>query len=67
MKHQSPSRSDEEQRLDAWYEETEEMARQIPPEDHDRLEAALAEADREAKEYVRRQMERFDEEEGCVP
>ena len=41
---------------DAWEREIETLARNIPPEDHLRVEKALAEADREAKEFVRRQM-----------
>jgi hypothetical protein len=41
---------------DAWEQEMEALALDIPPEDHLRVEAALAEADREAKEFVRRQM-----------
>lgn len=42
--------------LDAWSREIDEMASKIPPEDFERLQAALAEANREAKEFVRRQM-----------
>ncbi len=41
---------------DAWEQEIETLAANISPEDHQRVEAALAEADREAKEFVRRQM-----------
>lgn len=41
---------------DAWEQEMEALAAKIPPEDHLRVEAALATADREAKEFVRRQM-----------
>lgn len=41
---------------DAWEREMEALAAQISPEDHLRVEAALAEADREAKDLVRRQM-----------
>lgn len=41
---------------DAWEREMEALALDISPEDHLRVEAALAEADREAKELVRRQM-----------
>jgi hypothetical protein len=41
---------------DAWEREMEELAVMIPPEDFIRLEEALAEADREAKLIVRRQM-----------
>lgn len=39
-----------------WSEEVEELAREIPDEDFDRLEAALAEADDLAKAQVRLQM-----------
>lgn len=39
-----------------WFEEGERLAADIDPEDFVRLEAALAEADREAKDIVRRQM-----------
>jgi hypothetical protein len=42
--------------LATWDREVEALAAGIPPEDFERLEAALAEADREAKESVRRQM-----------
>ena len=42
--------------LDAWSREIDELAAQIPQEDFDRLDVALEEADREAKEFVRRQM-----------
>jgi hypothetical protein len=40
----------------AWSQEIEDLASQIPPEDFERVEAALAEADRGAKEMVRRGM-----------
>jgi len=49
---------------DAWEQEIERLAAKISPEDHLRVEAALAEADREAKEFVRRQNRRFD---GQIP
>jgi len=42
--------------LDEWSREVEALAAEIPAEDFERLEAALMEADREAKAYVRRQM-----------
>ena len=42
--------------LDAWSREVEALAEGIPPEDFERLERALADADREAKAHVRRQM-----------
>ena len=41
---------------DAWEREMEALAAKISPEDHERVEAALAEANREAKDFVRRQM-----------
>lgn len=52
-----PESTHERQRdLDAWSQDVEELARQIPADDFDRLDAALEEADRQAKEHVRRQM-----------
>lgn len=45
-----------EEDLAAWSKEMEELARRIPQDDFDRIDAALAEADREAKELVRQQM-----------
>lgn len=48
--------SDGPEDWDAWERELEALAAQISPEDHLRVEAALAEADREAKDLVRRQM-----------
>jgi hypothetical protein len=48
----TPSR----QELDEWSREVDALASEIPAEDFDRLEEALEEADREAKELVRRQM-----------
>jgi hypothetical protein len=44
------------QELDAWSREVDELAAEIPPEDFERLDEALAKADREAKSYIRRQM-----------
>jgi hypothetical protein len=41
---------------DAWSREIDELAAEIPPEDFERVELALAEADKKAKEMVRRQM-----------
>jgi len=43
--------------LETWSREVDALAHAIPPDDFERLEAALAEADREAKAYVRRQMD----------
>jgi len=42
--------------LDKWSQELKALAAEIDPEDIARLEAALAEADKQAKEMVRRQM-----------
>ncbi len=50
------SESARQSQLDTWDSEVEQLAVQIPSEDFDRIDAALEEADREAKVYVRRQM-----------
>jgi len=50
------AKPDSPEAIDKWYAELEELARQIDPEDHRRLEEALAEADRQAKAQVRREM-----------
>lgn len=42
--------------LDAWSRGVEELATEIPPEDFEALEEALAAADRQAKAIVARQM-----------
>jgi predicted DNA-binding antitoxin AbrB/MazE fold protein len=42
--------------LDTWSRDLDALAVAIPPEDFIRLDAALAEADKEAKALVRRQM-----------
>ena len=42
--------------LDAWVRDLDALASEIPPEEFDRLEAALARAEQESKEYVRKQM-----------
>lgn len=42
--------------LAAWSREIDELAAQIPGDDFDRIDQALAQADQEAKENVRRQM-----------
>jgi hypothetical protein len=41
---------------DSWSREIDELAAQIPLDDFERVELALAEADKKAKEMVRRQM-----------
>ncbi len=47
---------DESRDLEKWSQEIDEMAAAVPPEDFDLVDATLAEADREAKDIVRRQM-----------
>lgn len=42
--------------LEEWSRELDDLAAALPPEEFDRVDAALAEADREAKDLVRRQM-----------
>ncbi|MCP3994998.1 MAG: hypothetical protein GY722_08020 [bacterium] len=42
--------------LAAWSREIDELAAQVPEDDFDRIDQALAQADQEAKDYVRRQM-----------
>lgn len=48
--------ADESQDLEQWSREIDRLAAAFPPEDFDFVDAALAEADKEAKEMVRRQM-----------
>lgn len=48
--------SDDPADLKKWYEELIALSAQIPTADHERLAAALAEQDRQAKEVVRREM-----------
>jgi hypothetical protein len=43
--------------LEGWSREIDDLVAALPPEDFDRVDAALAEADCEAKDLVRRQME----------
>ncbi len=42
--------------LEVWSRGIDELAVQMPEDDFDRIDQALAQADREAKGYVRRQM-----------
>jgi hypothetical protein len=42
--------------FDRWYEEMERLAADVDPQDIDRIMTALAEADVQAKEFVRREM-----------
>ncbi|MEM7584355.1 MAG: hypothetical protein AAF560_13280 [Acidobacteriota bacterium] len=46
----------EKESLALWSREIDEMAAQIPEDDFDRVDQALAQADREAKDSVGRQM-----------
>jgi len=39
-----------------WYDQLVALSSQIPAEDHERMAAALAEQDRQAKELMRRDM-----------
>lgn len=48
----TPSQHD----LDTWFRDVDALAEDIPPEDFERLDQALADADQEAKAQVRRQM-----------
>ncbi len=47
---------DDPQDLKEWSRVIDEMAAAVPPEDFDLVDATLTEADKEAKEIVRRQM-----------
>jgi hypothetical protein len=49
--------SDDPADIKKWYEELQGLSAQIPPEDHARMAAAIAEQDRHAKESMRREME----------
>ena len=48
--------SDDPAEIKKWHKELLALSAQIPPEDHERMAAALAEQDREAKERMRRDM-----------
>jgi hypothetical protein len=43
--------------VEAWAKDVEAAMAKIPPEDHEQFEAALAEHEQEAKEYMRRRWE----------
>lgn len=45
-----------EEELDAWFGEINELTPKISQEDFERVDAALEEADKQAKEYIRRRM-----------
>ena len=48
--------SDDPVEIQKWYDKLVALSAQIPAEDHERMAAALAEADRQAKELMRREM-----------
>ncbi|HMF14243.1 MAG TPA: hypothetical protein VKE94_18130 [Gemmataceae bacterium] len=48
--------SDDPADIEKWHDELIALSEQIPAEDHERMAAALAEHDRQAKERVRRDM-----------
>jgi len=48
--------SDDPADIKKWHDELVALSEQIPPEDHERMAAAVAEQDRQAKERVRRDM-----------
>jgi hypothetical protein len=48
--------SDDPADIKKWYDELMALSQQIPAEDHERMAAALAEQDRQAKERMRRDM-----------
>jgi hypothetical protein len=50
------NRQDRQEDLEQWSQEFDRLTAKIPQDDFERLEAALSEADLEAKEYVKRQM-----------
>jgi hypothetical protein len=48
--------SDDPGEIERWYEELVALSAQIPRGDHERMAAALAEQDSQAKERMRREM-----------
>lgn len=48
--------SDDPTDIKKWHDKLVALSAQIPAEDHDRMAAALAEQDRQAKELMRRDM-----------
>jgi len=48
--------SDDPADIKEWHDELVALSVQIPAEDHERMAAALAEQDRQAKELMRREM-----------
>lgn len=53
----SPEPSNDPEKIDAWYRETEALAKELyDPQAFAEFEAAIAEADRQAKAWMRREM-----------
>jgi hypothetical protein len=50
------SPSDDPEDIKKWYRELTALAAQVPPEDHARMEKAIAKQKRQAKELMRREM-----------
>ena len=48
--------SDDPEDIRKWYRELTGLAAQVPSEDHARMEKAIAEQKRQAKELMRREM-----------
>jgi hypothetical protein len=48
--------TDDAAAIKQWHDQLVALSAQIPPEDHTRMAAALAEQDRQAKERMRRDM-----------
>ena len=48
--------ADDPGEIKRWYVKLQALSAQIPPEDHERMAAALAKQDREAKETMRREI-----------
>ena len=43
--------------IQEWYDELVRLSAKIPAEDHERMTTAIAEQDREGKEWMRRELE----------
>jgi len=48
--------SDDPAEIKKWHKKLEQLSAKIPDEDHERFAAAIAQHDREAKEWMRREM-----------
>ncbi len=53
---QASQPSDDPVEIKKWYEKLKALSIQIPPEDHERMAAALADQDRQNKKLMRRKM-----------